>query len=213
MTDVTAAPKFPRSEVVNSILSRLFAVGNHSFVSAIMDSPVTEFFWDLYHMFPHAKVVLTVRDVDEWAFKRVKEHHGVHSIFPISQAFGRLLLQNFTLHQRAYQLLLHHTTIACMVPPERLLVVNYFKESEGDIESRLIQFLGLKPYEIAPPMFAPSPPYAFLFSCFPSVSLLFFSHSSMPLASSFSLALNVAATATAPCRVLFAYLRTLALFS
>ena len=93
MTDVTAAPKFPRSEVVNSILSRLFAVGNHSFVSAIMDSPVTEFFWDLYHMFPHAKVVLTVRDVDEWAFKRVKEHHGVHSIFPISQAFGRLLLQ------------------------------------------------------------------------------------------------------------------------
>ena len=143
MVNVTSSNRFPSEEAVNTTLKRLFAVANHSLVSAVLDTPFTEFFWDIFHMFPNSKVILTVRDVEEWAFKRVREHPQTHSILPISRPFGHVLLRDFTRHQRAYQLLLHHALIACLVPSDRLLVVDYFQQSEADIEQRLIKFLGL----------------------------------------------------------------------
>lgn len=138
--DIVSAGAFPTEATVNSTLQRIFAFANHTHLSAMIDTPSAELFWDLYHMFPNAKVILTIRDVEQWALQRVAKHS--RTLMPSSQPFG-LQLTKFSPHQRAYQLLLHYATIACLVPSDRLLLLNYFSESEADIERRIVEFLGL----------------------------------------------------------------------
>eukprot|EP01104_Vermistella_antarctica_P020682 TRINITY_DN8965_c0_g1_i1.p1 TRINITY_DN8965_c0_g1~~TRINITY_DN8965_c0_g1_i1.p1 ORF type:complete len:324 (-),score=61.42 TRINITY_DN8965_c0_g1_i1:329-1300(-) len=134
----------PSQEVVDDVLRRVFRVVDDSSVRAWMDTPTTELFWDLFNMFPKAKVILTVRDVDSWAKKRAKQHPRQHSFMPLLEPFGQLFLDTFTPQQRAFQLLLLHNTILCIVPRDRLLVVDFFNDSEDEIMKQVADFLKLE---------------------------------------------------------------------
>jgi hypothetical protein len=133
-------------------------------VDAVVDLPASLFFKELADAYPEAKVVLTIRDVDDW-WRGVKRHFEVNYVanerllrHRVAQAIGvpfrerpedsfRRLLRQYaygstipTEYLYKKRFIEHNHLVQTLIPPERLLVIDITK---GDGWQKLCPFLGL----------------------------------------------------------------------
>jgi hypothetical protein len=136
-------------------------------VDAVTDVPAAFFYHELLEAYPDAKVVLTVRDIEEW-WESIRHHFTIHPItnqtrlkFRLAHklgidrwvwkeapfdAFRRHLRQNVYgsslprefLYKKRY--VEHNDQVVATVAPQRLLVMNI---SAGEGWEKLCPFLGL----------------------------------------------------------------------
>lgn len=133
-------------------------------VDAVIDLPASLFFKELADAYPEAKVVLTVREVDEWwrgvkrhfevnyvANERLLRHRVVQSIgVPYRErpedsfrrvlrqyAYGSTVPSEYLYKKRFIE---HNLLVQTLIPAERLLVIDITK---GDGWQQLCPFLGL----------------------------------------------------------------------
>ncbi|KAL6054246.1 Sulfotransferase family protein [Balamuthia mandrillaris] len=124
-------------------------------LEGVTDFPVPYFFEELLHMYPDAKFILTVRDLDTW-WPSLKAHYGRRDGSCVREdvykkktmvcrtSFARRALTYSTLTANPYvaskAYLRHNKLVQALIPPERLLVMNV---EAGDAYSKLCPFLGI----------------------------------------------------------------------
>jgi len=113
---------------------------------AVVDSPVSQHFPLLATLFPEARFVLSVRHPVEWAASRIP-HHEAQLVGPAenvkasrygacdARRLPRLMEDTFAL----YNLL-----VTCLVPPDRLWIVNAWEETEESYRAMIEDVTGSK---------------------------------------------------------------------
>lgn len=116
-------------------------------VDAVVDLPSAWFFEELLQAYPHAKVILTVRDEDAW-WQSIRIHMG-DTFGMVSReqdplrwdmrchVYGSAHPQEFLYRKRYRE---HNARVQAVVPADRLLVMNV---TAGDGWEPLCGFLGL----------------------------------------------------------------------
>ncbi|MFT3726420.1 MAG: sulfotransferase [Terricaulis sp.] len=135
-------------------------------VDAVIDLPASLFYKELADAYPDAKVVLTLRDTDEW-WRGIKRHFEINYVAnerllrhrlvqKLGVAYEEAPIDRFrrALRQYAYGSTVpseylykkrfdeHNRLVQATIPPERLLVIDITK---GDGYQKLCPFLGLDP--------------------------------------------------------------------
>eukprot|EP00928_Gymnodinium_smaydae_P097241 TRINITY_DN8761_c0_g2_i1.p1 TRINITY_DN8761_c0_g2~~TRINITY_DN8761_c0_g2_i1.p1 ORF type:complete len:376 (+),score=30.16 TRINITY_DN8761_c0_g2_i1:103-1128(+) len=124
-------------------------------VGALLDTPASEMFLDLWLVFPKAKFILTTRKSDDWAAKRLKEHPD--SYLPVERPcslprFNNKMVSNVTSNFGDFSLIdkqdmfdAHNELVRCTVPKDRLFEFDVFSNPPDNLMSKLSQFLDLPP--------------------------------------------------------------------
>ena len=116
--------------------------------SAALDTPIPQYLPLILATFPRAVVILTERDPFSWVESRRKHKRDVPS--PMAAIYGSIrssetlsLRQNSTTAALPAAIAYHiyNTYVRCIVPPERLLVLNVFKMCSRDMWAALTSFL------------------------------------------------------------------------
>ena len=108
---------------------------------ALLDTPSTELFFDLLATFPHARVVLTVRDPLSWARSR-RARHPTDRV-PVFELLGfDVAMAQLSEEQAATAFALWLRVVAASVPADRLLILNLFQMEAEELWHQLATFLG-----------------------------------------------------------------------
>lgn len=123
---------------------------------AVFDVPIPNLFPYIFRTFPNAKVILTVRDANEWVAKRGRRWAFWRVPPPFLLENNRESIQHFLDHKQDNSMFnLSHSSwvsaevlfaayngmVRSMVPSNQLLVLNVFEETDEDIKKKITDFL------------------------------------------------------------------------
>jgi len=109
----------PDSEKCNELLHKFDFRYPKKEVDAVLNLPVSSYFWDLYLAYPNAKFLLTTRDSLEWGEKILKRNVAP----PALQRPCGLTADMFSKEMNAKIFEAHLDFVRCLIPEERLLEV------------------------------------------------------------------------------------------
>ena len=113
--------------------------------TAVLDTPVPQYLPFIFATFPNAVYILTDRIPLDWARSRAGKTNEAPA--PLSAIYGSVE-SSHPMNSSATATLpaalgyhIHHTYVRCLVPPERLLVLNRFGKCSRDAWAELTAFL------------------------------------------------------------------------
>jgi Sulfotransferase domain len=108
----------------------------------LCDAPVAQYVYYLYKLFPRALIVYTDRAPLAWASRRV----GGHPATPVSALFAHrhrdYAVSEFSQVLNAAMFVAMRHFVECLVPAERLLVVDFFEQTPRDAAAAIKAFVG-----------------------------------------------------------------------
>lgn len=114
--------------------------------TAVMDTPVSELFIDIFLAFPNAKVIYADRPTKDWVATR--QRAGT-ALLPLQEPCGQMLTpkkpMNVTDEDAAGLFDLHAKFVRCIVPEDQLFTYNLWtdpKERLDDLVAELAAFVG-----------------------------------------------------------------------
>jgi len=124
-------------------------------VDAVVDTPASELFIDIFLAYPKARFILTVRPAEEWAHARRHMYdwvtNGLVNIppdlpVPIQEPCGDLTVadvERFSEKDLATLFSLQNDLVRCAVPQERLFEIDVFTQNTAHVMSNLSRFLNV----------------------------------------------------------------------
>jgi len=118
-------------------------------VDAVFDAPASFFWYDLMQLYPECKVILTVRNRENW-WRSILAHTvkiwngGHHDHIPYTNRLHALLFGTVEPHAYLWKRALqqHSRRVRGGVPPERLLVLDVTRSChDAELWLKLSQFL------------------------------------------------------------------------
>lgn len=113
-------------------------------IDAVVDTPYTELFVDLFLAFPRARFILTDRPKEEWAKKRMRFAGGITSM-PVQEPCGMTVERDQPLDQFAELFTINNDFVRCVVPRGRLFELDVFQNRTPDLLMGLARFLRVRP--------------------------------------------------------------------
>ncbi|KAG5177776.1 hypothetical protein JKP88DRAFT_281758 [Tribonema minus] len=106
-------------------------------LDAVFDSPVHHVTYRLLQLYPNAKLIFTHRDPDVWVEKRVAHQMAMPAV---QQPCG-MILEHLTNEQNVAAYNANLELLECIMPAERMLMVNVWAQPGREIFESLADFL------------------------------------------------------------------------
>jgi hypothetical protein len=91
---------------------------------AVFDTPVSNYFFELYAAFSDSRVLLSTRSPLGWARSRLGKHGTAQLDFPLGVGKDRIKMNVLSQTEIAQAFTLYNWLILCLVPPQRLFEVS-----------------------------------------------------------------------------------------